>query len=128
MVDQPKAGDVARSDVPTCRSDEPLSEVRDRVRIAGWDACVVVNDKRVVLGLLRKAQLTKGSDEVVGRVMQPGPSTFRPHVPIGELADYMPDNDLESSPVTTSDGRLVGLLLREDAVSHHQQHQPKAGC
>jgi len=26
------------------------------------------------------------------------------------------DHDLASSPVTTSDGRLVGLLLRRDVV------------
>jgi hypothetical protein len=29
--------------------------VRDRVRAAGWDTCVVVNQERVVLGLLRQA-------------------------------------------------------------------------
>ena len=112
----PRAGDVARPDAPTCRLDEPIGEVRERVRAAGWDACVVVNDQRVVLGLLRAGELQRGQDEPVEQVMRPGPSTFRPHVPIEELAHVMINHDLPTSPVTTSDGRLVGLLRREDAA------------
>jgi Mg/Co/Ni transporter MgtE len=112
----PRAGDVARPDVPTCRLDEPAGEVRARVRAAGWDACVVVNDQRVVLGLLRAEELQRGQDEPIEQVMRPGPSTFRPHVLIEELAHFMIHHDLPTSPVTTSDGRLVGLLRREDAA------------
>jgi CBS domain-containing protein len=52
----------------------------------------------------------------IEQAMRPGPSTFRPHVPIAEMAEFMTDHGLESSPVTTSDGRLVGLLLRRDAI------------
>ena len=60
-------------------------------------------------------------DEPVERVMRPGPSTFRPNVDIREMAHYLTEHDLPSAPVTTSDGRLVGLLVREDAqhVTHH---------
>ena len=113
---RPRAGEVARRDVPTCRLDESIGEVRARVRAAGWNACVVVNDERVVLGLLRAEELRRGQDESIERVMRPGPSTFRPHVPIEELAHHMIHHDLSTSPVTTSDGRLVGLLSREDAA------------
>ncbi len=68
-------------------------------------------------------ELAKGTDEPVTVVMRPGPSTFRPHVPIGEKAHYMIDHDLASSPITTSDGRLVGLLTVEDAARvAHEQH------
>ncbi len=120
---RPRAGDVARRDVPTCRLDERIGEVRQRVAAAGWNACVVVNEERVVLGLLRAEQLGKGSGEPVEQVMRPGPSTFRPHVPIEEMAHYMSHHDLASSPVTTSDGRLVGLLRVEDATrAAREQH------
>jgi CBS domain-containing protein len=107
---------VARRDVPTCRLDEPIHEVRSRVQAAGWDACVVVGPERVVLGLLRREELGRGSGEPVERVMRPGPSTYRPSVPIEELATIMVEKEVATSPITTSDGRLVGLLLREDAV------------
>jgi Mg/Co/Ni transporter MgtE len=123
---RPRAADVARRDVPTCRLDESSGEVRDRVRAAGWDACVVVNGERVVLGLLRAEELERGGDEPIERVMRPGPSTFRPHVPIEEMAHFMTSHDLPTSPVTTSDGRLVGLLRREDVVHVAHEHHKEA--
>ena len=117
---------MARRDVPTFRLDESIGEVRKRVGASGWNACVVVNDQRVVLGLLRAEQLQRGQNEPVEQVMRPGPSTFRPHVPIEELAHFMVHHDLPSSPVTTSDGRLVGLLRREDAARAAALEHPGA--
>jgi len=102
--------------VPTCRPDEPIGEVRERVRDAGWDTCVVVNEERIVFGLLRPAQLEKGTEEPVERIMRRGPSTFRPNVSIEEMSGYMTEHDLASSPITSSDGRLIGLLRKDDAV------------
>jgi CBS domain-containing protein len=128
LAEVPRADSVARRDVPTCRLDERIGEVRERVRAAGWDACVVVNDERVVFGLLREKELDHEGDEPVERVMRPGPSTFRPHVPIEEMAAFMMEHDLANSPITSSDGRLIGLLRKEDAarVAHelHAHHGP----
>ena len=120
----PRAGEVARDDVPTCGLDERLGEVQGRVRAAGWDACVVVNQERVVLGLLRAKELEGDPASRIEAAMRPGPSTFRPHVPIAEMAHHMVDHDVENAPITTSDGRLVGLLLRTDALRvAHQSHE-----
>lgn len=127
MAAQPRAGSVARRDVPTCLPDEAVGAVREKVRAAGWDTCVVVNEQRIVLGLLGEAQLAGEPGELVEQVMRPGPTTFRPHVPIGEMAHFMSDHDLASSPVTTSDGALLGLLRRDDAAGaahgHHGHDQ-----
>jgi len=95
---RPRAGDVCRKDVATVRLDE--------VRAPAAADTVVVDGNRVVLGLLRQGQES----------MTEGPSTFRPYVSIREMADYMKEHDLESAPITTSDGKLVGLLYRDDAV------------
>lgn len=116
MARLPRAGDVARKDVPTCAMDERLGDVRDRVRAAGWDACVVVNDERIVFGLLRSAELERDPDARIETVMRPGPSTFRPHVPIEDMAETMIEHELVNAPITTLEGRLVGLLRREDAA------------
>jgi CBS domain-containing protein len=113
---RPRAGEVARKDVPTCGLKERLGAVRDRVSALGWDAAVVVNEQRVVLGLLRSKELDGDPDLLIEQAMRPGPSTFRPFVFVEEMARFMVEHDLQSSPVTTSDGRLVGLLLRGDAV------------
>jgi len=113
---RPRAGDVSRKDVPTAQLDERLGEVLERVRAMGWDAAVVINSERVVLGLMRSKELEKDPDLRVEQVMRPGPSTFRPYVSIKEMAENMTQHQRESSPITTSDGRLVGLLLQKDAV------------
>jgi CBS domain-containing protein len=108
---------VARPDVPVCALTDRVGDVRERAREAGWDAAVVVNDQRVVLGLLRSAELDKDPETLIEEAMRPGPSTYRPYVPIKEVADAMVKRDVESAPITTSDGKLVGLLLRADAVA-----------
>jgi len=32
------------------------------------------------------------------------------------MAHFMTEHQTENAPITTSDGRLVGLLLRQDAI------------
>jgi CBS domain-containing protein len=113
-TDRPRLVDVVRRDVPTCILSELAGDVRDRVTAAGWNACVVTNDDRVVLGLLRAEELDSDAGLAVERVMRPGPSTFRPFVSVEEMARTMTERNLENSPVTTSDGKLVGLVRRED--------------
>ena len=113
-AEQPRLIDVVRRDVPTCALGELVGDVRDRVEAAGWNACVVTNDDRVVLGLLRAEELGSDPELPVERVMRPGPSTFRPFKSVEGMAGTMTERDLENSLVTTSDGRLVGLVRRED--------------
>jgi Mg/Co/Ni transporter MgtE len=128
---EPRAGGLARQDVPLCRLDERVGDVRQRVRAGRWNACVAVNDRRIVLGLLRAEQLDARDEALVEEAMRPGPSTFRAHVPIEEMAHYMIEHNMESAPVTTPEGRLLGMLLREDAVRaamelHEARHAEEA--
>jgi CBS domain-containing protein len=124
---RPRAGDVARKDTVVCGLQDRLGDVRDRATAAGWDVAVVVDEEHVVLGLLRLKQLEPSSSTsvpsmdanlMVEEAMHPGPSTFRPYVPMKEMADYMVEHDLDSVPITTSDGKLVGVLVKSDAVVH----------
>jgi CBS domain-containing protein len=115
MAGEPRVGPIARPDVPTCSLDERVGEVRERVREAGWDACVVVNEERVVLGLLRRKELEGDAEASIEDAMRPGPSTFRANVPIDEMAHFMSDHDLESAPITSPQGELLGYLFRTDA-------------
>src|SRR5712691_4777670 len=53
-----RVGAYVRADVPTCRLEDDLNEIRDRVREQGWDTCFVVDQEGVVLGRLgRSAQI-----------------------------------------------------------------------
>jgi CBS domain-containing protein len=111
---RPRLVDVVRRDVPTCSLGERLGDVRDRAIAAGWDACVVVSQDLVVLGLLRARELQADPQLLVERVMRPGPSTYRPFVTVEEMRRTMTERNLENSPVTTSDGKLVGLVRKQD--------------
>ena len=131
LADEPRAWRFARSDVPTCPLDASVGEARGRARDAGFTTCVVVNDERVVLGILRERQFRADDEVPVERAMRPGPSTFRGNVPIDEMATYMIEHDLVDAPITTAQGELLGLLLRDDAVRaaleaverHRREHE-----
>jgi len=118
---KPRAGDISRKDVPTCGLTEKLGEVATRVRALGWDAVVVVNEQRVVLGLLRTKELAADQEQSIEKAMRPGPSTFRPYVSLHDMLHFMIDHKLESSPITTSDGRLVGLLMQKDVAAEMEK-------
>src|ERR1700687_2653604 len=115
---RPRAGDVARKDVIVCGFKDRLAGVRDRAAAVGWDVAVAVDDEHVVLGLLRSKQLDMDGELTVEEAMHPGPSTFRPYVPMKEMADYMVEHELDGVPITTSDGKLIGVLLKSDAIEH----------
>ena len=114
--DCPRAGDASRKDMVLCGLKERLGDVRDRAQAAGWNVVVVIDDQRVVLGLLRSKQLELDPNLTAEQAMRPGPSTFRPYVSTKEMADFMVGHDLESAPITTSDGKLVGVLFKSEAV------------
>lgn len=108
------AGDVAHRDVPTCTLVDSLLEVRARVRAAGWDTCIVVNEQRVVLGRLGRKAIAADTDQSVEQAMTAGPSTVRPSIGADALLERIRSRNLTSFLVTTPDGRLVGLALRSD--------------
>ena len=114
---------MARKDVPTCGLEDLVGDVGERAEKAGWEVSVVVNEERIVLGLMRAEELAGDPKQTAEQAMRPGPSTFRPHVPIEEMAEFMVVHDLPTSPITSSDGRLIGILRREDAVRvAHEGH------
>jgi CBS domain-containing protein len=110
----PRVADIARRDVPTCRIDESVGAMRDRVREGGWDVCIVVDDERVVLGLVHAQTLDVDLGTPVEQVMQSSPVTFRPNLRVGQVPDYLKTQRTPRALVATSDGVLVGLLRIED--------------
>jgi CBS domain-containing protein len=77
--------------------------------------CVVVDGDSVVLGLLRGGAFNAAPESIMEQIMESGPSTIRPHVPVETLAENMRKQEAEHTVVTTLDGRLVGVLYRKDA-------------
>ncbi len=114
LASLPTVGDAARRDVPTCAPEEKAGDAWERARKQGWDRCVVVNAERVVLGLLRADRVSE-PEVRVEQAMRNGPATFRPNEPVRKVAERMRKRKATAVLVTTPDGRLVGLLYRDDA-------------
>jgi hypothetical protein len=128
-----RVGSLADADVPTCALDEKVGEVRGRLG-PDDDLCLVVNDRRVVLGLVGLEDLDVDDDRPVGDVMQEGPTTIRPNVPAAVLAEHLEHGSSSSVLITTPEGELVGLLRARDLeswaegegrgeVDHAHQHE-----
>ncbi len=116
-----RAGTVARRDVPTARSMEPVGDVAARVGPYRAEAVVVVDADGVVLGLLPAGALdSRGA--VVADLLEEAPPTVRADEPLHELAALMLKLDVTSVLVTDPDGRLLGLARRDDVerLEHHE--------
>ena len=113
-----RAIQIARKDIPTCRADERLGDVRDRVHAAGHEQCVVVNGDGVVFGRLRRKAWENDPNAAIEDVMEFGPATIRPdpflHDIIGRLRTRKIGSILVTSYGSHEGGRLLGVLFRED--------------
>jgi CBS domain-containing protein len=114
QVTAARAGTLARRDIPTCHLEDRLGEVRAQVQAAGQNECVVVNDKGIVLGRLRRRALDADPETVAEIVMEPGPTTLRPNASREVILRRMQKGKMDSLLVTTSDGELIGVLNRSD--------------
>jgi Mg/Co/Ni transporter MgtE len=110
-----RAGAHVRTDVPTCRPHDQLGEICQRLDESGWDTCFVVDERRVVFGRLGRRAIGAREDVSAEEAMTPGPSTIRPSARLRDVLERMRTQSLTNLPVTTSDGRLNGLLTRPDA-------------
>jgi CBS domain-containing protein len=108
----PTAAGAADASVPTCRLDDDLQAVRERVRATDWKQCIVINDGRVVLGRLGQRALATDDEGTVEGAMTAGPTTVRPDARLDELLQRLEQKGVTSALVTTSDGRLVGVVRR----------------
>src|SRR5438105_3740394 len=54
---RPRPGSLARRDVPTCGPDETVGVVRRRMVDGEWDRCFVINEARVVMGVVDQQAL-----------------------------------------------------------------------
>ena len=82
---------------------------------SGWDTCFVVDDRRVVLGRIGRRAIRGKEDVSAEEAMTLGPSTIRPSARLRNVVERMRRQKLTNLPVTTSDGRLVGLITLRDA-------------
>jgi CBS domain-containing protein len=105
-----------QADAPTCRLDDPVTTALLAMAAGGWSWCAVLNSEGIVLGRLRRTDAeTAPTRAVAVDVMEEGPSTYRPDVPLEELVEAMKSGSFELAIVSDPDGRWRGLVSRQDA-------------
>jgi len=122
----PWAGDLVRDDVSTCAPDDRVGELRDRVVDSGYDFCVVVNEHRIVLGLLRGDALSKDATARADEVMELGPKTILPSNPVEKLLGSRSSQGVKHWVVATSHGALLGVLSRAEAERALEDNRTRA--
>jgi rhodanese-related sulfurtransferase/CBS domain-containing protein len=109
-----RVGSHLRAEVPTCRLEDRLPDLFQRLDENGWDTCFVVNNEGVLLGRIGRDAIRARQDVSAAEAMTAGPSTIRPSARLEDVAERMQRQSLTTLPVTTPDGRLVGLITRGD--------------
>ena len=112
-----RAGALAR-EVPTCRFTDRVSDL-DGVFDDDERQCVVVDDDRIVLGLVRPEVQQLPAATPVSDVMQAAPPTVRPSITAAELAQSMDKDHRTYVLVSLLDGTLLGIIQREDLYGQH---------
>jgi CBS domain-containing protein len=103
---------AADTAAPTCLVSDSLARVKSMLESA--PVCIVTNGSGTVLGRIRQRDIDTAGDTAAD-IMEEGPSTFRPDVPLDELLERMRSRDVDDVVITDPDGRLMGILYRSRA-------------
>jgi CBS domain-containing protein len=112
------AGQLARTDVVTCRPTDTIGDVAERIADSAYGFALVSSRSGVLLGRLRASALNIPPDTPAEQVMENGPSTVRPDTPADELARRLRARELTTAIITTPEGELIGIARRADLEQH----------
>src|SRR5438876_529541 len=111
---RPTAFSFARHDVVTCALDDRAEEMKGRIDASPYGFALVLAGP-VVLGRVRRTRIDQAPDDATAEVlMEPGPSTTRPHTDAAELAEQLQRSGTRTSILTTPEGELIGVVRRGD--------------
>jgi predicted transcriptional regulator len=112
---RPTALSLARNDVAACALDDKATEVSRLIAASPYGFALVLSTGGIVLGRVRGSRLNgEDSAACVEAVMEPGPSTIRPHLTIDELAARLGRSEVRTLIVTDPEGKLLGVVRRGD--------------
>ena len=100
-------------DVVTAGPDESLTDIRARVAAGLHGFALVLATDTTLLGRLRGAVLeTADPHSRAADVMEPGPSTLRPHEPAARVRESLQKRNLRHAIITDPEGHLLGTVHR----------------
>src|SRR5579871_1754183 len=105
-ADEPTVGQHAHDDVVTCTLRDEVGRIRELVTASPYPFALVKSADGVLLGRLRASMLDCDPQLSAEDVMEPGPSTVRPHKTAAGTAQELAEKDLRWAIVTTPRGEL----------------------
>lgn len=110
-ADNPTIGRHLRHDVVTAALDEQITDIRARVTASDYNFALVLAPETILLGRLRPSVLaTADPHSRAEEIMEPGPSTLRPHEPAATIGEHLRRKQLSYAIVTDPDGHLLGTV------------------
>src|SRR5689334_3348283 len=113
----PVVGELVNRDVPRCRVGDSIDAARQAAYEMGMDVCPVVDGDGVLVGLCTRNTLHAHPSIAVDLVMEPGPITARPSMPVKDALDILDRKKTRTLIVTTPDGKLIGCFDRRAATA-----------
>ena len=113
-ADRTTALTLLRDDVATFGLNDSAEEVARRIDASPYGFALALSPGRVVLGRVRRSRLAD-AEASVEALLEPGPSTIRPHTAIDDLAARLDRSEVRTLIVTDPEGRLLGVVRRGDA-------------
>jgi rhodanese-related sulfurtransferase len=114
---RPMAVSYVRDDVVSCKLTDGAEQIKQAIDASPYGFALVLAG-RVVVGRVRRSRLDKAPAHAsAGMLMEPGPSTIRPHNDPAELADQLQRSGANTAILTTPEGELIGVVRRSDLPS-----------
>jgi predicted transcriptional regulator len=110
---------LLRQDVAICGLEDSAEEVARRIDGSLYGFALVLSPGRVVLGRVRRSRLIDAGASVPA-LLEPGPSTIRPHTPIEDLVERLTHSEILTLIVTDPEGKLIGIVRRGDVDDSRQ--------
>jgi Mg/Co/Ni transporter MgtE len=112
---RPTAGSLARKDAATCPLSSSAAHALDAIDKSPYGFALVLGPAEVLLGRVHREALeaVAGSDPIEP-IIEPGPSTVRPHRTVEELRDRLKGSDVSTLVITRADGTLIGVVRKDD--------------
>lgn len=108
--------------MPTCGVTRTVAEVRPLLEGSDLGFVLVADDEGLVLGKVLREDLDVADDTPVAEVMLEGPTSVRASQDLEDLLERMGDAETESVILTSKEGRLLGVLVRDEAERWLSEH------
>jgi len=105
---KPRLREFIKTNVQTCLLRDRMQEIQNRR--GSHDICVVLNDRHIVMGVIKGDAWNANPLQRASEAMDPAPRTFRPDSDPKEIAKELRKDESDNALVTTSDGELLGVF------------------